>query len=55
MPTFSGKPERKDSSGRVPDAVADSYQKYVNDRYTCPPELHARLVKFYEDEERAKS
>lgn len=55
MPTFSGKPERKGSSGRIPDSMADTYQKYVNDRYTCPPELHARLVKFCEDEERAKS
>ena len=55
MPDFFGKPQRKGSSGRIPDSRADSYQKFVNDRYTCPPELHARLVKYCEDEERAKS
>ena len=55
MPDFFGKPQRKGSSGRIPDSHADRYQKFVNDRYTCPPELHARLVKFCEDEERAKS
>ena len=49
------KPQRTGSSGRIPDSRVDSYQKFVNDRYTCPPELHARLVKFCEDEERAKS
>ena len=55
MPDFFGKPQRKGNSGRIPDSRADSYQKFVNDRYICPPELHARLVKFCEDEERAKS
>ena len=55
MPDFFGKPQRKGNSGRIPDSRADSYHKFVNDRYTCPPELHARLVKFCEDEERAKS
>ena len=54
-PDFFGKPQRQGSAGRIPDSRADSYQKFVNDRYTCPPELHARLVKFCEDEERAKS
>ena len=29
--------------------------KFVNECYTCPPDLHARLVKYCEDEERAKS
>ena len=33
----------------------DTYQKYINERYTCPPDIHARLVKYCEDEERAKS
>ena len=55
MPDFFGKPQRKGNSGRIPDSRADSYQKFVNDRYPCPPELHARLVRFCEDEERAKS
>ena len=55
MPDLFGKPQRKGASGRVPDSRADNYQKFVNERYTCPPDLHARLVKFCEDEERAKS
>lgn len=55
MPDVFGNKQRQGSAGRVPDAVAETYQKYVNERYTCPPDLHARLVKFCEDEERAKS
>ena len=55
MPDILGNRQRRGSSGRIPDSRADRYQKFVNDRYTCPPELHARLVKFCEDEERAKS
>lgn len=55
MPDVFGNKQRQGSAGRVPDAVAETYQKYVNERYTCPPNLHARLVKFCEDEERAKS
>lgn len=55
MPDLFGKPQRKGASGRAPDSRADNYQKFVNERYTCPPDLHARLVKFCEDEERAKS
>ena len=55
MPDFFGKPQRKGNSGRIPDSRSADYQKFVNDRYTCPPELHSRLVKFCEDEERAKS
>lgn len=55
MPDIFGKPERRGSAGRVPDAVADTHQKFVNERYTCPPDLHARLVAYCKDEERAKS
>ena len=55
MPDLFGKPQRKGASGRVPDSRADNYQKFVNERYTCPTDLHARLVKYCEDEERAKS
>lgn len=55
MPDIFGKPERRGSAGRVPDAIAADHQKYVNERYTCPPELHARLVAYCKDEERAKS
>ena len=55
MPDLFGKPQRKGASGRVPDSRAESYQKFVNERYTCPPDLHARLVKYCQDEERAKS
>ena len=55
MPDLFGKPQRKGAYGRVPDSRTDNYQKFVNERYTCPPDLHARIVKFCEDEERAKS
>lgn len=55
MPDLFGKPQRKGASGRVPDSRAEGYQKFVNERYTCPPDLHARLVKYCQDEERAKS
>lgn len=55
MPDFFGKPQSKGNSGRIPDSRSADYQKFINDRYTCPPELHSRLVKFCEDVERAKS
>ena len=55
MPDIFGNRQRKGSSGRIPDAKAAEHQKFVNERYTCPPDLHARLVKYCEDEERAKS
>ena len=46
MPDIFDKPQRRGGSGRIPDSRATDYQKFVNDRYTCPPELHAPLVKF---------
>ena len=55
MPDLMGKKLRQGSAGRIPDSRAAEYQKYVNERYTCPPDLHARLVKYCDDEERAKS
>ena len=55
MADLFDKPQRKGSSGRVPDSRADGYQKWIVERYSCPPDLHARLVKFCADEERAKS
>lgn len=55
MPDIFDKPQRRGGSGRIPDSRASDYQKFINDRYTCPPELHARLVRFCADEERAKS
>lgn len=48
-------PRRRGASGRVPDKKKTAYQPYVNERYTCPPDLHARMVQFCNDEERAKS
>ena len=55
MPNVFGEKERKGSSGRVPDKLKDTYQKYENHRYTCPPDLYARLAKYCDDEERAHS
>lgn len=49
------KPRRRGHSGRIPDMKKDEHEKYENRRYTCPPELFARLLKFCEDEERAQS
>lgn len=42
-------------SGRVPDSKMDKYEKYVKDQYSCPKDLHDRLLKFCADEERTKS
>lgn len=55
MSDLMGKKLRQGSAGRIPDSRAAEYQKYVNERYTCPPDLHARLVKYCDDEEREKS
>ena len=49
MPDLMGKKLRQGSAGRIPDSRAAEYQKYVNERYTCPPDLHARLVKYCEE------
>ncbi len=55
MPDIFCNPQRRGSSGRIPDSRAESHQKYVNERYTCPPDLHARLVRYAKEQERAKS
>lgn len=55
MPDLFDKPRRQGSSGRIPDSRAESHQNFVNERYTCPPDLHARMVKYATDHERAKS
>ena len=55
IPDLLGIRQRKGSSGSAPDARTDECRKFVNERYTCPPALHARLVKYCEDEERAKN
>lgn len=49
------KPQRKGSQGRVSDKQKATRQTYVNERYTCPPDIHARLLQYCADEERAKS
>ena len=49
MPDIFGNPQRRGASGRIPDSRADGYQKYVNERYTCPPDLHARLLRYAEE------
>lgn len=47
--------ERRGSQGRIADARMSTYQKFVDHKYTCPPDLYARLEKYCDDEERAKS
>ena len=46
---------RQGNQGRVPDSLMGEYKKYENHRWSCPPDLYARLTKFCEDEERAMS
>lgn len=55
MTDLFDKPQRKGNSGRIPDSRVADYQKWIVERYSAPPELHARLLKYCEDEERAKS
>ena len=44
------------ASRRVPDAVMEQgYEKYQRSNITLPPELAKRLLKYCEDEHRAKS
>ena len=49
------KKERRGGAGRIPDSKMDTYKKFENRRYTCPPDLYERLCKFCDDEERAHS
>lgn len=49
------KPRRRGGSGRIPDSIRPQHRTYVNERYTCPPDLHDRLLAYCNDEERAKS
>lgn len=55
MADIFGNKERKGSAGRIPDSKAKDYQKFENHRYTCPPDVYARLCKYCDDEERAHS
>lgn len=55
MPDYLGNKQRKGASGRVPDSKMGEYRKFENHRYTCPPDLYDRMVKFCDDEERAHS
>lgn len=49
------KPRRQGASGRVSDKMKSAHKTYVNERYTCPPDIHDRLLAYCNDEERAKS
>lgn len=46
---------RKGNSGRVPNAIMDTYEKYPRINITLPPELEKRLTEYSVKEERAKS
>ena len=52
---LTGKPLRQGSAGRVPDSKIADHRTFVNERYTCPPEIHDRLLAYCVDTERAKS
>lgn len=55
MPDLFGRKQHRGASGRIPDSRADDHQTFINAHFTLPPELHARLGKYCDDEERAKS
>lgn len=49
------KPQRRGGSGRVSDKMAASHVKYAAINITLPNELNERLIKYAQEEERAKS
>lgn len=52
---FFDKPRRQGASGRIPDSQIGKRRTYVSERYTCPPDVHDRLLLYCADHERAKS
>jgi hypothetical protein len=50
-----GNPERRGSSGRIPDSKRDKHQLYQRVNTTIEPSVFERLEKFCADEERARS
>jgi len=55
MPNFFGEPERKGSSGRIPDSKRSQHQLFQKVNVTIDPETFERLEKYCADNERARS
>lgn len=55
MPNLFGEPERKGSSGRIPDSKRSAHKLYQRLNITIDPETYERLEKYCEETERARS
>lgn len=55
MTDIFGNPERKGSSGRIPDAVRPRHKLFQKVNVSIEPEIFDRLEKYCADEERARS
>lgn len=55
MPNYLGEPERKGSSGRVPDKARERHRIFPKVNVSIDPDTFDRLEKYCEDEERARS
>lgn len=52
---IDGSKERKGSAGRIPDAIASQHVSFKKINISLPKELNDRLVRYCEEDERAKS
>lgn len=55
MPDIFGNPERRGSSGRIPDSKHSQHKLYQRINATIEPSVFERLERFCADEERARS
>lgn len=55
MTDIFGNPERKGSSGRIPDAVRERHKLFQKVNVSIEPDIFDRLEKYCADEERARS
>lgn len=50
-----GNPERRGSSGRIPDSKRDKHKLFQRVNCTIDPDIYERLEQYCADEERARS
>lgn len=55
MTNIFGEPERKGSSGRIPDSKRYKHKLYQRLNITIDPETYERLEKYCEETERART
>lgn len=55
MPNIFGEPERKGSSGRIPDSQRSKHKLFQRVNCTIDPDIYDRLEQYCADEERARS